>query len=530
MENNILDQFDLSPDTDGTFKAKSRHWPALISGSLKIASNLKTHIKRKHREVLEIKETQQKTLSAKVTTFYQPTSNNKYHSNDVKQKMSTDALIMFIADNASNMVKAFKTYLPGFEDTTDDGDSGNDKPEDIDCDDENEDEFEHLSKHSRCYAHSLQLVIKDGLKDCTSHMCTVIAKASKIVNFVRRSIHASEMLESENKLQAANVTRWNSQLTMIKSILKLSEEKLNKVDSPVKLSSYERKILHELSLILDPFEYVTLLVQNNVSASLTIPVTQYNNMYNNKMMTTLKSSIETRLTRFEEDNDFILAAILDPRFKLRWSDTFDQEEGCSPPPPKKLKSYFFSFIPPTTPSKSRHRSGAVHDVDIYLSEPCEEISINPLEYWKSNSVRLSSLAAIKYLAIPSSSAPVERSFSIAGKVYRPDRCSLNDSTFIPPTTPSKSRHRFGAVHDVDIYLSEPCEEISINPLEYWKSNSVRLSSLANTAIKYLAIPSTSAPVERSFSIAGKVYRPDRCSLNDSTFETLTMSNCNGHVN
>ncbi|VDI73534.1 Hypothetical predicted protein [Mytilus galloprovincialis] len=226
------------------------------------------------------------------------------------------------------MVKAFKTSLPGFEDTTDDGDSGNDKPEDIDCFDENEDEFEHLPKHSRCYAHTLQLVIKDGLKDCTSHMCTVIAKASKIVNFVRRSIHASEMLETENKLQAANATRWNSQLTMIRSILKISEEKLNKVESPVKLSSYERKILHELSLILDPFEYVTLLVQNNVSASLTIPVTlglkhkvnQLSNVYNNKMVTTLKSSIETRLTQFEKDNDFILAAILDPRFKLRWSE------------------------------------------------------------------------------------------------------------------------------------------------------------------------------------------------------------------
>ncbi|VDI46437.1 Hypothetical predicted protein [Mytilus galloprovincialis] len=236
-----------------------------------------------------------------------------------------DKIFTIVTDNASNMVKAFKTSLPGFEDTTDDGDSGNDKPEDVDCEDKNEDELEHLPNHSRCYAHTLQLVIKDGLKDCTSHMCTVIAKASKIVSFVRRSIHASEMLESENKLQAANVTRWNSQLTMIRSILKIVEEKLNEVESPVQFSSYERKILHELSLILDPFEYVTLLVQNNVNASLTIPVTlglkhkvnQLSNLYNNKIVTTLKSSIETRLTQFEEDNDFILAAILDPRFKLR---------------------------------------------------------------------------------------------------------------------------------------------------------------------------------------------------------------------
>lgn len=152
-----------------------------------------------------------------------------------------DKICTIVTDNASNMVKAFKSSLPGFIDLTEVGDD-DDKPEDIDDDlaGENGEEFEHLPKHSRCCAHTLQLVVKDGLKNCTSHMTTVISKASKIVNYVRRSILACELLESENRLQTANVTRWNSQLTMFKSILKISEEKLNKVDSSVKLSSYER--------------------------------------------------------------------------------------------------------------------------------------------------------------------------------------------------------------------------------------------------------------------------------------------------
>ena len=42
---NILSQFELPKDTQGNFKAKCRHCPAFISGSLKITSNFNTHIK-----------------------------------------------------------------------------------------------------------------------------------------------------------------------------------------------------------------------------------------------------------------------------------------------------------------------------------------------------------------------------------------------------------------------------------------------------------------------------------------------------
>ena len=62
------------------------------------------------------------------------------------------------------------------------------------------------------------------------HLKTVVAKASNIINFVRKSVNASEILEGEKKLQASNATLWNSQLYMIKSILNVPEEKLNKTE------------------------------------------------------------------------------------------------------------------------------------------------------------------------------------------------------------------------------------------------------------------------------------------------------------
>ena len=91
-----------------------------------------------------------------------------------------------------------------------------------------EEEMEPLSKHLPCFAHTLQLVIHDGFKQAGS-IGKVIAKASKIVSRVRHSTHVSDILEGERRLQANNVTRWNSQLKIIRSILSVSDEKLKKL-------------------------------------------------------------------------------------------------------------------------------------------------------------------------------------------------------------------------------------------------------------------------------------------------------------
>ena len=237
----------------------------------------------------------------------------------------TDKISCVISDNASNMIKAFDFSLPGFECNADQCEDGS--GEDYDCeetDDDNEELKDCLPRHSRCFAHTLQLVIKDGLRDCSSNLKNIINKASNIVSFVRKSVIGSELLEEENRLQSANATRWNSQLHMLKSILKVPEQKLDMLDIKFKLSTYERKLLTELCGILDPFEHATLLVQQeiNVSASLTIPVTlglkQISTDYNTKMVRTLVESIKSRLSPYESDDIIIVAAFVDPRFKVRW--------------------------------------------------------------------------------------------------------------------------------------------------------------------------------------------------------------------
>lgn len=123
---------------------------------------------------------------------------------------------------------------------------------------------------------------------------------------------------------------------MLKSILKVPESKLKSLDTKYKVSTYERKLLQEFCQILDPFEHATLLVQEgvNVSASLTIPVTlgikhqlrQIAAIHSNKMIQSLINAMESRLSPFEKNETFTIAAVLDPRFKMRWSKSGKVEE------------------------------------------------------------------------------------------------------------------------------------------------------------------------------------------------------------
>lgn len=58
-----------------------------------------------------------------------------------------------------------------------------------------------------CFAHTLQLVVHDGLKGCRQ-IENAIGKVASIVNSVRKSTIATEILHGgDHNVKAANVTR-----------------------------------------------------------------------------------------------------------------------------------------------------------------------------------------------------------------------------------------------------------------------------------------------------------------------------------
>ena len=94
------------------------------------------------------------------------------------------------------------------------------------------------------FAHTIKLVIKDGFKQA-GIINKVLSKVSTIVSHVHKSMHASEILESEKRLQNATVTHWNSELNIVQSILRVPEEKLNSLDTH-HFTVYDCKTLKDL--------------------------------------------------------------------------------------------------------------------------------------------------------------------------------------------------------------------------------------------------------------------------------------------
>ena len=114
---------------------------------------------------------------------------------DVIEENGIENKIDFVVtDNASNMKAAFKVRFPTpdvTEEAEDEGENIEDEAVWHDLEEEDEEQvFTVLENSSKqrlsCFAHSLQLVIGDGLKE-TRGLATAIAKASRLSTLLHRS-------------------------------------------------------------------------------------------------------------------------------------------------------------------------------------------------------------------------------------------------------------------------------------------------------------------------------------------------------
>ena len=133
-----------------------------------------------------------------------------------------------------------------------------------------------------CFAHSLQLVIRDGLQKIIVSRLAV-AKCCKVANLTHQSaklMHAFEVAFGTGRaVPSSNDTRWNSVFHQINYIIELDVCKLNemlkKEQQPcLILSVKEMQQLRELVTVLQPFAEATDIAQGStyVTISCVVPL------------------------------------------------------------------------------------------------------------------------------------------------------------------------------------------------------------------------------------------------------------------
>ncbi len=128
-----------------------------------------------------------------------------------------------------------------------------------------------------CAAHNIQLVVKDGLH-LDDNYTKLIKKVAWIVGKSKNCTGVAEELRRLNKFVAkCVVTRWNSILFMIRSVLKITPEEWTLVRGRLNRKTYkaeqkykkfliteqERSVLVELQSVLNMFELITDEFQSN---------------------------------------------------------------------------------------------------------------------------------------------------------------------------------------------------------------------------------------------------------------------------
>ena len=324
-----------------------------------------------------------------------------------------------------------------------------------------------------CFAHSLQLVVHDGVLS-QRIVSDLLAVCRRIVGHFKRSTKALDKLRDiqqslgvpNHRLKQDEVTRWNSSLEMLKSIVeqKMALAAYGSDGTIPVLSAHQLDIANKVITVLNPIEEITKNISADIAPiSVIIPLVRVLNKTLQQddadigirgMKNGMLASLQRRFAEIEETDFLILATLLDPRFKDKsFSDvTFRQNaihllklqytselEDCQlkEPPSKRIatltggdstesSSVWGCLTEILTESSSNAAEERECEVDQYLAGPLVDLKTNPFKWWESYHYRYPVLGRLvkKYLSAPPTSVNSERVFSGAGELYSDRRTRL----------------------------------------------------------------------------------------------------------
>ena len=385
-------------------------------------------------------------------------------------------------------------------------------------------EQESLQQHQQqqavrlsCFAHTLQLTIRDGLHK-NSYISKVFEKCETLARSAHKSSKIADLLDQINKhIDKPNVTRWNSDFMLIKSILSLSRDELEAISSLVgnfiRFSSNDFIIMREIIDILEPFYQISLKCQADkvVSISLVVPsivhlLCHLRSMQENlsvchEFVQQLQSSIERRfagiINRLYEQvvqandpfNDpiYFMATVLDPSFKFFWIRDLKLPVNIENRLKQNIIQLILDEITKDLQSKTTRKS------DVEINSSSNQPSSSP-----SSSV------------VPSTNKIKRIKLFVYDVEYYDHRSLRNNSTI--PSNPSV---------ELEAYLQDP---IRSNFSDYWLRSM--LTSLKKLVTRIFSVQASSAPVERVFSHAGLILSSRRTRLNEQLFRDIVFLKAN----
>lgn len=352
--------------------------------------------------------------------------------------------------------------------------------------------------------HSLQLCVRDGLKN-TPFIAKLLVKCQSLSKISHKSTKMTDVLDQMDRhISRSNMTRWNSEYLLIKSIWSIGKSDLDlvtsSIDNQIKFSQNDFVIFNELITILEPFHDISIRCQAEaaVTASLVVPsvvhlIVHLRDMKNevsicSKLIQQLEASLNKRFSGIIDrlnrlnvsmespfsDPLFFIATVLDPAFKFYWI----RDLQMPPSAENHLKQHIIELI--LTEMKICNRSTVV-----------------------LAAANISTAGSILTAAVP----------TIKGrKLFHYDSHNADASSQSVALDPAV---------ELDAYLNDPVRSLFSN---YWHCS--QLNILKKLVVRIFSVQASSAPIERTFSQAGLVLSSKRTRMKENLFRDLVYLRVN----
>ena len=386
--------------------------------------------------------------------------------------------------------------------------------------------------HVRCFAHVLNLAVQEAID--LPHIKQPLEKLRYLSRWINKSgIRRTQFLEKVSAaypnsnvdgLHRDTPTRWNSTRMMVEHALGVrcaieamvggAVEDRDILDTK-RLTEEEWQALKELSIFLKPFEHASVWCEGDTYETIHLVLITYHYLIDDlekakqqlkgKPMEDVAAAALDKMEQYYNNSSELLtvATILDPRFKLKWHAyphiLKQKEEGEAPTTVSAIQAVVPDAIVRTYQRRGKGPAKTQQEVKteqiVTLAAAEEEIKRVFDEYVKEVCVEKDEEAD-----------PKKARYDFFERAHS-DMMAAHSEEMIP--------------HDeLQEYLVTRVATKQTDILNWWRAQESNFPTLAAMARDMFAIPATSAPSERAFSLARHVVTEFRSSLAPETIRAV----------